>query len=228
MIPVASPHPPGLVGVTSGDTARYGEFFQALDRTKVPDGSRLLWQEGYDVCQNRNCLVKAFQCDPAMKWLWFLDDDHAWPDDTLLRLLDRNVSIVQPLTSTRIPPFHPISSPGPMPVDWKPPYQWRSWDDCKSGLLETKIVGAGGLLVSREVLLALQYPWFYPGRINLGALMEDTYFSMRATEAQINMFTDCDVAFGHLTTCSIYPEEGGVKILFTHGRGGVRMQIGGA
>ena len=51
---VKSPHPPGVIIVTSGDLARYVDFAVSLNQMRVPCGSTLAWTCGADISLNRN------------------------------------------------------------------------------------------------------------------------------------------------------------------------------
>jgi hypothetical protein len=214
MIPVQSPHPPGVVGVAMADLARYAAFFVSLDATLVPDGTRVVWQQGYDVSLNRNRILEGVLDDPSVAWVWLLDDDHVWHPECLLGLLNRKVDIAQCLSSTRMPPFHPISTNGEGPQSWEPPYPWRTWEQCWSGLQSTWIVGGGGLLLSREAVRRIPKPLFSPGQIRTDSAMEDVNFSRKALEAGLALWTDCDHPMGHISTGVVWPEANGVRVVF--------------
>ncbi len=196
---VRSPHPPGTVGVISGDLARFPAFYTSLMNLQVPSGSCWKWVRGNGVALNRNIIVR----DMEGEWLWFIDDDHTFEPDVLLRLLNREVDMIQPLVATRKPPFFPygyrfngLKYEG---VDWK--------DIPASGICEWDAIGTGGTLIRRKVLDAVGDPWFEEGRTNPEALGEDLWFCRKMRDKGFRCFVDSNTRLGHIATMEIWPQQ---------------------
>ena len=201
MQPVRSAHPAGTIGVISGDLARYPAFYTSLMNLQVPNGSSWQWVRGNGIAANRNIIVREMQG----AWLLFLDDDQTFEPDILMQLLHRNVPIVQPLVSTRKPPFRPYAyyedgSTGG--------FQSYTWDDLPpGGLFACDAVGTGGTLIRREVLDAIVDPWFEEGQVHKEALGEDLSFMRKARAKGFGAAVDLDNRMGHMTTCEVWPAQ---------------------
>ena len=87
------------------------------------------------------------------------DDDHVFPPDVTIALLDKNVDVVVPLYAQRQPPFNPCIYKS---ENEDGSYNGYGWVDLEGldGLLPIASAGAGGLLVRRRVLEAIPEPWF--------------------------------------------------------------------
>lgn len=197
-----------MVGVISGDLGRYVAFFVSMMRLKVPNNSGWNWMLGNGFASLRNILVREmYQNLGDAEWLWFIDDDHPFEPDVLLRLLDRQVDIIQPLVSTRKPPYRPYG--------YKhngTDYVSLEWEDLPtSGILEVDAVGTGGMLIRRKVLDALADPWFEEGQTGPEHLGEDLYFCTKARAAGFKVYVDCDVRMGHMSTVQVWPDQAAHK-----------------
>lgn len=196
---VKSPHLGGTIGIISGDLSRFPSFYVSLMNIQVPAGSCWSWIRGNGIAQNRNMVVRDMQGE----WIWFLDDDQTFEPDTLLRLLNREVDIIQPLIATRKPPFYPYGynrgEKGYGGGDWPsvPPTGIREWD----------AVGTGGTLIRRRVFDKIADPWFEEGAEDKETLGEDLYFMTKARRLGFKCFVDSDVRMGHITTAEVWPAQ---------------------
>src|SRR5262249_11579416 len=152
-------------------------------------GSRLEWvfASGGGVARKRSEIaVKGLETGAG--WLLFLDDDHTFGQNLLLRLLQHNVAIVMALTMFLPPTQTPIlDDPFPVPAnatdeelldvlranDPRPRTQVRPGS---RGLIEVGHCGTGATLIKREVLEAIAVPHFrWMNGIDAG---EDTMFCL--------------------------------------------------
>jgi len=199
MIHVESEFGPGIVGIITDDLSRYPQFQASMLRLQVPGGSCFTQIRGKDIACNRNIVIQ--ELPEGAEWVWFIDDDHPFPPDILLKLLARKVDIVQPLVSTRRPPFLPYGY-----KNTEPPYGLIDWSELPGeGLCETGAVGTGGMLVQRRVLDALEAPWFESGRTGPDALGEDLWFCTKARKKGFRTYVDLDTRMGHMTTTEVWP-----------------------
>lgn len=198
---VKSPHRGGVVGIISGDLARYTSFMASMFRLMVPNGSAWALHTGNGFASLRNLIVR--ELEPDVDWLFFMDDDHTFHPDILLRLLDRNVDIIQPLVSTRKPPYRPYGY-----MHNGQDYESLTWSDFPlHGIREVDAVGTGGMLVRRRVLDEVGDPWFEEGRTGAEHLGEDLYFCTKARAAGFKVYVDCDVRMGHMATVQVWPDQ---------------------
>jgi hypothetical protein len=162
----------------------------------------------------RNYLVQRAletECD----YLWFTDQDAAYRPETLDRLLAWNVPVVGALCMVRAATFcipmaflgEKEDQPGAYHVLVDEVYEFlrahanyetndpQAIDPIPEGSLQpVDITGCHCLLIKREVLEALEPPWFNgrPGQ-------EDMYFCRKAKEADYPLYVDFSTLAGHAT-----------------------------
>jgi GT2 family glycosyltransferase len=172
------------------------------EQLQKPEGYRPLVVGGTSVDMARNELVRAFLAIPEASHLLFLDDDVLPPEDAIPRLMAHDLPIVSGLYFKRGAPY--------VPVAWRFARGKRVNDgarggtepllDYRPGLQEVAAVGAGLLLIRREVLENIPEPWFathYP------VCSEDAYFCELARAAGFKVYLDADVKAGHLSVSII-------------------------
>jgi hypothetical protein len=204
---MAVPEPTTVVGVQDlfaryahridrRDFAAFGDLFTEDARFALADN----WAEGRGA-------IRDFMAD-YHQWVWFVDDDNPLHPELLMWLLNRDVDIIQPLVVNRKPPYvshcHRFNDDHTS-LDIVP------WDEIPGeGLFECDGVGAGGMLIQRRVLDAMDDPWFRTGEQNIEHIQEDTSFCIRAKQLGFHVFTDLDHSIGHCHTHTVYPtHEGG-------------------
>ena len=93
-----------MVGIPSLDWMYY-EFVLRLHGLQTPPGSVLQFAPGpRSISMKRNYLVKAF-LESSHDYLFFLDTDHTFEPDLLLRLMAHQVPVVGALAFQRVPPY---------------------------------------------------------------------------------------------------------------------------
>lgn len=207
---VSSSHPPGVIGVTGGELARYHAFTAAWSRVFAPMGTNEAFCLGYDTSYNSNDVIKALWAkdaegepiNPDAQWVWIMDDDHTFEQETLIRLLDRNVDVVVPLYTQRQPPFFPCA--------FKQEYEDGTfeifrWEDLEgtSGLLPVISAGKGGVLIRKHVIEKLGSEWFE----RRGKMGEDHLFFKKCREAGFGVYVDLDTRLDHLTPIIARPHR---------------------
>lgn len=180
---------PGTVAVTASETGRYTRFSICMQGLLAPPGSHTKWQLGADIAAARNRACESIDGD----WVWFIDDDHAFPSDTLLKLLRRNVDIITPLCLRRVQPFLPIPC---VDDDYMDLTRYRGDE-----LVEVQHAGSSGMLIRKRVLDAIEPPWF---EFKHG-ISEDTVFCQKARAAGFDIHVDMAVRLGHITTAVVMP-----------------------
>lgn len=188
----------GTIGIVASDLGRYTMFTKCLIHIRAPVNTQIEWGVGTDFANNRNGLVRQ-SLDRGSEWMFFLDDDHAFPPDHLIRLLSHEQPIVASLYASRASPFNPIAydfvseAEGWTAVELK----GRGKDE----LVAVDGAGTGGMLVRSEVFHAMPYPWFEKTKIG----SEDLEFCRKAKELGFPVLLDLGAPMGHMTTASIWP-----------------------
>lgn len=193
---VDSRHPAGTVGYIMANRPRFQGFYDSLEWLKAPQKTALERACNYNAAHNRNELIGGIEGD----WILFLDDDHMFEDNALLRLLDREVDIVTGLYCRRYPPFAPVVYHAADPV--KKRFELYTWEGLSEerGLLEIAGCGAGFLLVRRHVLEAMESPHFRVGGSSWATdtIGEDMNFCIAAREKGFKVYVDLDVSIAHM------------------------------
>lgn len=191
----------GTIAILTGEIARYSRFWLALTATAKPGPIKMIVKIGLNIAEARNQALREAKGD----WIWFLDDDQYWPPDTLVKLLERNVDIVQPLILMRQYPFSPVHM-GPPTEDGSK--YWRyALVPGESGLKECHAVGTGGMLIRRAVWETIPEPWFEIGQLNPEVLSEDIIFCKKAKDRGFKIYCDLDHPMGHLTPVELWPKR---------------------
>ena len=213
MIYVQTPHRPGVVGLVGGELARYHAFTACFTALHVPPRTEAYTGLGYDVGYNRNAVIERLKKEgPDHDWVQIWDDDHMFDADVLLRLLDHMygedgktdtpIDVIVPLYAQRVPPCHPCifkqeNEDGSFSI-----FLWRDLEG-KDGAIPVVSAGAGGIVIKRKVVEALQDPWFE----RQGKVGEDHLFCKKAREAGFGVYAALDVPIDHLTTNIVRPHR---------------------
>jgi len=193
----------GIVGIIANDFARVSIFTACVFKLEVPDGWKKEMLIGGDWCGARNDLCQQTLRD-GHSHLWFMDDDHAFPPQMLHKLLAHDKPLVSPICLTRVHPFKPVQ------------YTERNEDNDlqylpiplskanTDGLVEIQAGGCAGMLIRRDVLEAIEPPWFeYADR------SEDIIFCEKAKAAGFDLYADLSLRLGHVTTAVVWPAVDG-------------------
>ena len=199
--------PPGYVVIPTAYLGRYREFDNCLNQVGLPVGSVKKMGLGCDIGYSFNEVCRVGFNDPKIKWFWILGDDHVFAPDLWRKLYDRNVDIVVPLCLRR--------------GDWEPtlnygeeggftglPDRWAPLVG-KSGLMEwSGTVGNAGMLIRRNVLEEIEFPWFRQGQLDPKFSSSDLYFCHAAQKAGFKVYVDLDNHIGHIDHIALWPRKG--------------------
>lgn len=196
-------HQPGTVVVTAASLARYAEFWLSVESLQVPHGTRLIAARGADIPHQLNEGIRRM----TGEWVWILGDDHTFPADQLLKLLERQVDVVMPVVPRRDAPFCPVLLHGPI-SNKMVRYSWSELP--MTGLYQlpvTDICGQAGALIRKPVLDAMGDPWFQCGQVDKGRLQEDIWFMQCLHDRHIPIYIDCDQVMSHIANITITPQK---------------------
>lgn len=187
----------GLVGIIANDSARYSLFTSCALNLEIPHGWRREMLIGGDWCGARNTLCRMV-LDEGYDYLWFMDDDHAFGPSMLTRLLAHDLPLVTPICLTRTHPFAPVQYTKKVAENQYLPIVLSEADP--DGLVELEAGGCAGMLIRRDVIEAIESPWFeYTDR------SEDIVFCEKAKAAGFKIHADLSVRLGHITTAVVHP-----------------------
>jgi hypothetical protein len=210
-----------LIVITSS-VPRYLMFENSIEALMAPRGSGLNRIGGANLVYNLNLTLEQAANYPWER-VWYIDDDHQFDNDTLLRLLQHDVDVVASTTLVKHPNF--------MPVFYKAKRknakgQWvhtrYTWQELKGreGLLPVVAVGRSGMLIKRSVFerlvglpkngdIAAQIMWeetWRQGALNpYGQIGEDLDFCNRLQELAIPIHVDLDTCIGHIDPVAAWP-----------------------
>jgi hypothetical protein len=197
-------HPPGTVGVLSGELTRYAWAMTALRALQMPPDSQLTWVVGDWISTAVNRIIASMR--PEDQWVCLLTDDNPVPPDMLLRLLDHQVPLVAPLVCLRMPPYRPSlfayhGEDGfrPYALDDLPP---------PPGLLPVASFGGPGVVIRREVIDKVGMPFFenMPGPLGREEPHEDLYTFTKCRQAGFQPLVDLGCVIGHCVPAIVTPE----------------------
>ena len=208
------PNVTGVIGISSPESSRYALFYSNLTRVEKPPHTALAHVTGPCVPDSRNKIADQ-ALGAGAEWIWFVDDDHIFPVDTLTRLLAHNVSVVSGLYLQRCSPYKPQMYDR---EDTDGALFHRPILQGDSGLKPVLATGAGCLLVRTAVLKQLEPPYWQFARTPEGNTVgEDIDFCRKVREKGFTIWCDMDVRVGHYTTGLVYPtrdEEGNWGTIF--------------
>lgn len=192
----------GTIGIIANDAARYTLFNVALTQLKHPPNTKVDWALCTDMSRGRNMLVER-SLEMGSEWILFIDDDHVFPSDLLLRLLSHDKPIVGSLYLRRHHPFAPNAFSHLREDKMYEPIDLTLLP--REGLLKVRAVGTAGMLIRSEVFREIPEPWFEYGQIGKWGASEDIIFCEKAAEAGIEVFVDLAAQLGHMAPCAIWP-----------------------
>ena len=192
----------GVVGILGNDSARYSAFWACADKLILPEGWRKEMLIGGDWCGARNTLCQ-YVLDSGAEHLWFMDDDHTFAPEILLKLTRWEKELVVPVCLMRSAPFMPVTFAERLEDDENGnsrylPVHYPDHED--SGLIMLEAGGCAGMLIHRNVLEAMEPPWF-----EYGFASEDLLFCQKAQELGFVLYCDLSARIGHITTAEIWP-----------------------
>jgi hypothetical protein len=135
----------------------------------------LMNQKGSIIMDARNALVEA-ALERECTHILFLDSDMVFPANTLERLAEVGEFIVGASYVRRVSPHTMLGKPD------------RAAKNLKPGLTEMETMPFGCILIKMSVFAALERPFFRYVTGATGSISEDTYFCLRAREANFRIF----------------------------------------
>lgn len=200
-------HGPGTIIIPISDNLRYPEFFIDYSALDVPDGTQASINRSASIVANLNASLEAMPADH--EWAWLLADDHVFPNDLLMRLLDHEADIIVPLCLKRTPPFTMViyrEETGHwdelMKRDY-PGYVPYACDEVPDQVFPVVAAGSAGMLIRRHVLDTIGFPYF---ESTDGVYQnEDLEFCRRARLHGFEILCDPHAYLGHIGQMHLWP-----------------------
>jgi len=165
----------------------------------MPKVRHLLRAHGYQgIDELRNQLCRAALHSGATH-LFMMDVDMIYPETTVRDLLATHADVVQGLVCRSRPPYDALvlkAAEGKRyHMESHVPEGYTEGD-----LVDVDAVGGGGTLISREVLLKLEDPWFRYNEVEEDGVKvsEDILFSVTAKEAGFRVVVHTGLKYGHM------------------------------
>ncbi len=235
---IVSEFSPGIIGVSTGITPRFNQFFDCLDVLQVPKGSVYVRAQDTSIARNRNDLIRTMLSMGPLRdklkagWIFFLDDDHEFDPAVLMRKFalwrELDVEAVGSLYVKKVPPFEPVVYKR---IDGKgnDRFTWAELAAEKdAGFIDAAACGGGGLFVSRTALEKMlgdkpiaEGDWFP----EMYSRAEDIGFCRSLKEAGFDLVVDLALPIGHTMPSTATPEwfEGEWFISISYGSKGYRL-----
>lgn len=199
---------PGTIVLASYYTGRYTDFEISMERLVAPKGTKFIRARGSSSAKNQNVGVRNREGG----WVWFIDDDHTFTDDLLLRLLARDKPIVAPLVPMRYPPFELVlykrldivADAQHHVASFEEEFYKMSDLDGMTGLIQVQGLPKAGCLVREEIWAKMPDPWFRIGLLHPDDIEDDKYFMWEVRERYgYDLWCDTDLVVNHLNTVSV-------------------------
>lgn len=187
----------GIAAVIANDSARYSLFWSCWKNLHTPSDWKTESLIGGDWCGARNTLCEM-TLESEAEYLWFMDDDHAFSPDLLMKLLRHQLPLVVPVCLTRSAPFAPVTFTERVGDDRYLPVYLPEQEE--EGLVQLVAGGTAGMLIHRNVLNAMEPPWF-----EYGFASEDILFCNKAMDLGFTLHCDLSARLGHITTAVVWP-----------------------
>jgi hypothetical protein len=190
-----------LIAVVTGEYARRADFYDYFHLLKKPDNTYHLLCHDRSPAKGRNLAIGAAQ-DEKCTHILFIDDDMAYPPNSLLQLLEHDKEIVSGLYLGRQYPHPPVvfdiaSEDGaafPMYLTEEP------------GLYPIVAAGFGFLLIKMSIFEKLEKPYVRLGELDNEQWCDDIGFFHRVRKAGIQSYCDTNVCIGHMGTIIMWPD----------------------
>jgi len=195
-VPYLKPaHEPGEIVYCTTGYARCESFYNSLMLLEVPHGTQIAKSVGTGLASMMNGLMHGLRAES--RWVFILGDDHEFRPDVLKRLLMRaelyHLPCVVPLVCRKVPPFESVL----FDLKTTKPLEFQ---DLPSGddPVEIHAAGTAGMLVQRNVIDKIGFPWFRMAFGGPDLSDEDVYFCHRIREAGFSIYVDPTISMSHI------------------------------
>lgn len=194
-----------LIGVSTGEYARRADFYDYYNLLKKPEGTMSLFCHDRSPAHGRNKVIEAAKQENCTHLL-LIDDDMAYREDALEKLLEHDVDIVSGLYLSRAYPHTPLAFDIADEMDGSAGSMYLTTDD-KRRLVPIVAAGFGFCLFKMLVFERMEQPYVRLGELNAEQWCDDIGFFNRARLAGIKSYVDMECLLGHMGTMIIWPNR---------------------
>ena len=189
------------IGVPTAENARFAVFYDYLALLEKPTttiGANFHTNSG---AYNRNLIIDDAVANRCTHIL-FIDDDMAFPANSLMNLLKHDKDIVSGLFLQRNYPHIPAIFDL---VNQSLSFHYLRHGE--SGLIEVAACGFGFTLIKTRVFQSIEKPYIRMGEVYKDKRGEDVGFCNRAREAGWKIYCDLDTIIGHIGVITYWPNN---------------------
>lgn len=201
-----------LVGLSTGEYIRKANFLPSFLALNKPEGALMTTIHGQSPAEARNKIIlQALENDCTH--ILFIDDDMELPQNTLLDLLKHDVDGVMALYLMRNYPHFPVAFDRRFPNGFN---KFLYLEPSIQGLVQITNGGLGCVLIKTDVFRKMEHKnnvWVTLGEITKDGWCDDVSFFNRYHDAGFKLYVDTNVAVGHMTSLTLYPERVGDRWL---------------
>jgi len=193
-----------FIAIPTAEFARQAIFYDYYNMLQKPEGTICAFAHGQSPARNRNVLIEqAIKYDCSH--IFFIDDDLAFPPDTLTKLLAHDLDLVAGYYLMRNYPHKPILFSTAL-EDGRCRTMFPN-DSVKPGLVEMVATGLGCCLMKVELLKKMEAPWVRLGELETDHWCDDIGFfrRVRSTFPDLKMYCDLSITCGHMGVAAIWP-----------------------
>lgn len=198
-------HTKVLIGVTTGEYARRADFYDYFNLLKKPEGTLSLFCHDRSPAHGRNMVIEAAK-EQNCTHLLIIDDDMAYKENALEKLLEHDVDIVSGLYLTRAYPHTPLAFDIADDVDGSAGSMYLLENENRR-LVPIVAAGFGFCLIKMSVFDRMEKPYVRLGELNSEQWCDDIGFFNRALKAGVKAYVDLDCLVGHIGTMIIWPNR---------------------
>jgi GT2 family glycosyltransferase len=192
-----------LVGLSTMEHIRKADFLPHFLGLEKPENSFVITVHGQSPAKARNIIIEqALGIDATH--VCFLDDDMAYPPDTLKRLLAHDKDVVTALYLMRSYPHFPVAFDEAFDSG-KCKFMFLTQDPEKENLVPIVNCGFGFVLIKIDIFKKLQNPWVTLGEIEKDGWCDDVAFFNKVRKAGFEMYMDLNARCGHMTSMVLWP-----------------------
>ena len=200
--PLGQHRPPGLVVIPVAENLRHTDFFSSFTQLRIPKGSMTGVAKSASITGNLNRSIQ--QLKPHHRWVFILGDDHIFPPTLLEQLIDLQVDVAVPLCVRRAPPFELVCYREQVEdLDGSPGYLAYMPHEIPEHPFPVLAAGSAGMLISRRVIDALDYPYFENS--HGAASNEDLHFCRKVRDAGFEIVCHPKAMLGHIGQMHVWP-----------------------
>jgi len=199
--------PKVYIGVPTAEFARPAVFYDYLEFLQVPSNTMRRAFHTNSAAHNRNLIIDdalAHDCTHIL----FIDDDMAFPPNSLMKLLAHDKLIIGGLYFNKAFPHPPVLFDKSYNVHGHCyTLERHLLRDDETGVIKIGACGFGFMLVDTAIFNSLEEPYVRHGEVIADKRNEDIGFCERLIEAGFDIHCDLNTVIGHIGIATFWPSR---------------------